>query len=694
MNSNNVHFELIRKRQKLQEVSVLLKERFLGLDNIIDEVISLMTPWYIFPEAQRRPTVINLWGLTGSGKTALVKGIVELLDHRKLYTHLDMGEFESDSASWVRNIFTDDLSFFHEKPALICLDEFQFAKTLDGKDNELGKDKLRVVWELLDSGKLEYIPSHSTYYLFRAENCLKRLDKAIRNGVILENGVVIMGVEIFLSVFEGFYFDDSDLRGEPSNKEYFLSSDFIAGIEGLFDKDEYSKDQIKARVKSSTLVELRAFILEGMHARPATRTLDVSHALIFVLGNLDEAYTMSKSMNPDISADEFHEQTSKITIADIKRALRKRFRAEQIARLGNNHVIYTSFNNAQFRMLIRQELNRLGAYVAERFGWKVTFSDSVVNVVYAEGVFPAQGTRPVFSTVKNLIESRISSLIVSVLEYQMTIAEIIWEYDDASFRYTIKDEHGVVVSTISDRAKLKLENLRKSVDPELQAHTAVHEAGHAILAALTFKILPSVVVSRTASDMEGFCLVNFPKGPMTRDSLKKDIIVTLGGLVAEKMIFGEEFTCSGVYSDIEEASALANKAIRKYGMGSDPIHVAIESPKENAFIYEKAYASEAIAIIKTCESEATIILERNKLLLLKMAEYLTSHSRMEEALIGEFVQKYSTEKWVSKKGFVKKEDYYQFNKMIQEQLREMNESNVDIMLERISEPELITTEME
>src|SRR5690606_13699420 len=102
-----------------------------------------------------------------------------------------------------------------------------------------------------------------------------------------------------------------------------------------------------------------------------------------------------------------------------------------------------------------------------------------------------------------------------------------------------------VVLSLEDHTKLKLENLRRNIDPQIQAHTAVHEAGHAVLAALTFRIIPSVVVSRTASDMEGFCLVNFPNGPMTRESLKKDIVVTLGGYVAEKMIFGEEFTSSG-----------------------------------------------------------------------------------------------------------------------------------------------------
>jgi hypothetical protein len=133
---------------------------------------------------------------------------------------------------------------------------------------------------------------------------------------------------------------------------------------------------------------------------------------------------------------------------------------------------------------------------------------------------------------------------------------------------------------------------------------------------------------------------------------------------------------------------LANKAIRKYGMGSYPIHVAIESPKENAFIYEKAYSSEAVAIIQACESEATMILERNKLLLLKMAEYLTSHSRMEEALIGEYIQKYSTEEWVNQKGFVKKEDYYQFNKTIQQQLKEMDEQDVDNILDDLINPAL------
>src|SRR5690606_10374516 len=305
------------------------------------------------PEAQIRPTVINLWGLTGSGKTALVQMIVELLDYRKLYSHIDMGEFESDSASWVKNIFTNDLSYFHGKPALICLDEFQFAKTLDGRNNELGKDKLRVIWELLDSGKIEYIPDQSTYYLFKADSCLRRLEKARRANVVIENGTVVSEVEKFIGIFSNFYFDDLHRYNMAMGAEYFVSEDFIEGMFQFFDDEEYSRDEMKRRIQACSLEGLIALIQEGMRTKPATKVLDLSRSLIFVLGNLDEAYSMSHSMNPDISADEFHEQTSKITIADIKKALRKRFRAEQIARLGNNQIIYKSFISAQFRLLIR-----------------------------------------------------------------------------------------------------------------------------------------------------------------------------------------------------------------------------------------------------------------------------------------------------------------------------------------------------
>lgn len=168
---------ILEKKEKLWEIKAQLKMDFIGLEKIIDEVIDLLMPWFLFPDAQLRPTIINMWGLTGSGKTALVNRIIELLDYKRLYVQMDMGEFESDSASWIKGMFTDDLEFFHEQPGVICLDEFQFARTITKDGNELGKDKLRVIWDILDSGKINYIPNQNSYYMMRADLCLMNLIK-------------------------------------------------------------------------------------------------------------------------------------------------------------------------------------------------------------------------------------------------------------------------------------------------------------------------------------------------------------------------------------------------------------------------------------------------------------------------------------------------------------------------------------
>ncbi len=681
MSTNNYH-DLITKRQKLREVSDALKQQFLGLDAIIDEVISLLMPWYLFPDAQLRPTVINLWGLTGSGKTALVQQLIELLEYKQLFAHMDMGEFESDSASWMKHILTDDMEFFDGKPSVLCLDEFQFARTLSNNGEELGKDKLRVIWELIDSGKISYIPSNNNFFLYRAENCLKRIEKAIHAGVRLERGVVVAEEQWFVKIFGGFFFYNSEHQYRAIEKDYFLTFDFLEGLQGLMSTQERTKDEINRIVTESSLEELANHILKAMLARTASRQLDFSKSLIFILGNLDEAYQMSHNMNPDLSADDFYEETSKITIAHIKRALKKRFRPEQVARLGNNHVIYRSFNQAQFRQLIEVQFQRIAAFVRQQFEWSIEFDASVTDVIYAEGVFPSQGTRPIFTTIKNLIESRISKMAVMLLEENLPVKNIRWYYEQQHFYFELRDAQNQFIKTISDKAVLKLENLRKSSEPEIQAHTAVHEAGHAVLAVATLRIVPALIVSRTASDSaEGFCQINFPKGPVTRDTLRKDIVITLGGYVAEKLIFGEQFTCTGVYADIEEASSLANKAVRNYAMGKDPIHMAIKTTNNNdVFLVNQKYEIEALELIKSCEAEAMQLMRRNKRLLLKLSEFLTAHSRMEETQIEEYVVKYGADEWMNQAAFVKKENYYAFNTILQKQLKQYESADVDELL--------------
>lgn len=101
----------------------------------------------------------------------------------------------------------------------------------------------------------------------------------------------------------------------------------------------------------------------------------------------------------------------------------------------------------------------------------------------------------------------------------------------------------------------------------------------------------------------------------------------------------------------------------------------------------RKYADEALVIVQECEKEAEVLLKRNKLLLLKMAEYLTVNSRMEEALIGEFVKKYGKEAWLKTSDFVSRDDYYSFNTMLREQLAmvEQEEEETATIMEFMAE---------
>jgi cell division protease FtsH len=667
-----LHKDIISKKQKIAEVKNALKENFIGLDNVIDEVMNLVSSWYLFPQAQFRPLVINLWGMTGSGKTALVKKLVELLDHKKLYVQMDMGEFESDSAAWLKNTLTGELEFFHEQQAIICLDEFQLARTIDSTGEEMGKDKLRVVWDLVDSGKISYIPNNSSFYIKRADLCILNLLRAAERGVVITNGVVTEEEEAFIRIFNDFYFENNGRNGKEMDKDYFLSKDFIEGVFYLFSDDNVVQKTIEDEVSKSDLNNLVDLIIKGLRTRTASRELDLSKSIIFILGNLDEAYYMSHSVNPDISADELHESTLKINITNIKSALKNRFRFEQIARLGNNHIIYRAFKNSHFEELIKRQLGHIACFVKSQLGFDIIFHSSVYSIIYREGVFPAQGTRPVFTTIKNLVESWISRLAVEYIEKNLPVSSIEWSFCDEKYVFVFKDSANNILNIYEEKVNLKIDVLRKTSNKNQQAHTAVHESGHAILAALTLRIVPSLIVSKTAGDnCEGFCMINFPEGIFTREVLMKDIIISLGGYIAEKIVFGRENTSSGVYEDLEHASSLANRAIKTYAMGSDPIHIAVYSKENNdKFFIEEKYRQEAMQLIYECEREAENILEKNKLLLLKMADFLTNNSRMEEAQIAGMIKEFSAEPWVKVDGFKRKDEYFSFHSQITDQLHE------------------------
>jgi cell division protease FtsH len=149
------------------------------------------------------------------------------------------------------------------------------------------------------------------------------------------------------------------------------------------------------------------------------------------------------------------------------------------------------------------------------------------------------------------------------------------------------------------------------------------------------------------------------------------MIIGLGGYIAEKIVFGIENTCSGVSQDIERVSEMANRAIKEYAMGDDPIYIRFSASQDNlAIMHQQTHTEQALKLIRNCQEKAEDILQKNKLLLLKMAEYLTTHSRMEEQEIKTMLVAHASDEWVNENAFIKKEHYFNFAEVISKQLQE------------------------
>ncbi len=107
-------------------------------------------------------------------------------------------------------------------------------------------------------------------------------------------------------------------------------------------------------------------------------------------------------------------------------------------------------------------------------------------------------------------------------------------------------------------------------------------------------------------------------------------------------------------------------------MGSDPIRIHVQASDNNDYFFTKEkYVSEAMSLINECMAETEMLLQRNKLLLLKMSEYLTEHSVIKEEAIGEMIGYYGVEPWIKTEGFIKKEQFFNFKGLIRKQINDL-----------------------
>ena len=173
--------------------------------------------------------------------------------------------------------------------------------------------------------------------------------------------------------------------------------------------------------------------------------------------------------------------------------------------------------------------------------------------------------------------------------------------------------------------------------------TAYHEAGHAVL----FHVLPdvgpvySVSIIPTGAGAAGYTMPLPEKDEMflTKGRMLQEIMVDLGGRIAEELIFDDITT--GASQDIRQATSVARNMVTKYGMSDALGLINYDNDQGEVFIgrdlaHAKSY-SEQIAgkidmeikqIVDECYAKAKALILENRRVLDACAELLLKKEKI------------------------------------------------------------------
>jgi hypothetical protein len=585
--------QLAQRNRQLQEIAAQLKTELFGIDAIIDRVIDSVRAWYVLPELVSRPVIVCLWGLTGTGKTQLVRRLAQLLGFYDRFVEVQMDGFSNGAGLRGAQSISGMLAqsgVREGEPGILALDEFQRFRTIDDKRGEVRVERYQDVWTLLSDGRLP--PALS-----------------------------LLG-DIESSMAEAAF--DAERAEAPDTKLRFKLNSWEA--QELKRKLKLDDPLMAIMAWSPERVQesLRAFCESGQQQWET----DYSRLLIFVCGNLDEMYEgVATSVDDcDSDADIFHAFTGKLSVIDVKQALNKRFKPEQIARLGNEHVVYPSLSRRAYEQLIEQGCARYARDTEAGCGLRFELSASVREQIYANAVFPAQGTRPLFSTLHAILGAGLAKAALWALESGAEEGDSVGLTADG--RNLIAHWRG---QSHAITAPFEISRLRQRNNTDFRALLAVHEAGHGLVHALLFGRPPREIKINVASFEGGYNAYTSRK-VWSRANLLDSVCTSLAGRAAELLVFGPEMISSGAESDLSRATATAARMLRHLGHGARIGRSDVSTDSEDNICTDVESSNEPIeALLQAEHARATKLLETHRDALLALVDELMAEGQVTPA---------------------------------------------------------------
>lgn len=649
------------KIQKLREISEKLKKEFIGIDEVIDQVIETITPWYVTPELIERPVVVSIWGLTGTGKTSVVRRLTEELELLDKTLFFDCGAEESNDDSisnkisqFLGNDCTTSETGLQE--VVFVFDEFQYSRTIDEDGREVSKASQRSIWNLLDSGLIDIIFRHyEVKGLMTYTEELDYLSDDLGRDLVISKNTwpesALQKVHDTLDFYKTWE-EDEDSDKDKSKSQPIISKSKQETIVARLNTVERGLGYKKlSELNSATTLGELLGILKGIIKIISTpRCIDCSKSLIFVIGNLDEAFSGVSNTDPDMDADVFAKITKKTGILDVKEALKERFRAEQIGRLGNNMIIYPSLRKSDFKGIIDLELTRVSSRFKEISGITIEFNQSFKDLLYSEGVYPSQGVRPVFTTIGSMCLPKLSKILSDPNGPKEHVEfDITGDLRSPEITVILRYDHGERAIEIPE--KLSLGKMRSSSSCKKLAAHAIHEAGHAILMAYEKGRMPEMILAQSSSG-GGYTYDNLDDtdkiSAMCKAEVNSEIRICLAGNAAEHLMFEDQYCTIGCTSDWTDAWDMFSKAVYKGGFFDDFWPWMSKGNPEglpNGIDDSKASSKDLLIIkmkghLRKQYDITTRVLKENKDLLMETARYLVENRCMFTDDFKSFVEKY------------------------------------------------------
>ncbi|RRD57404.1 AAA family ATPase [Comamonadaceae bacterium OH2545_COT-014] len=590
------------RQQALGRIAAELKEELFGIDDVIDRVIDAVRAWWVLPEIITRPVIVCLWGLTGTGKTQLTRRLAQKMGFYDRFVEVQMDGFSHgwDGARASIAAMLDDSGIAEGEPGILLLDEFQRYRTIDDKRRDLKVERFQDVWTLLSDGRLP--PALSAL-----ENIGFRLAQAQYD-----------------AAREREDREDDDDAKPPRARQFRL--------------DAWDARELKRALKlAEPLTTIMAWPPEQVQARlHAFRRqserweTDYSRLLIFVTGNLDEMYEhmAQRVQDCDTDADIFHAMSRKLTVIDVKAALAERFRPEQVARLGNQHIIYPSLSRAAYQRLIAHSAAQYVREVQARSGLRFAIGAPVLAAIYDNAVYPAQGTRPVFSTVHAVLGSPLVDAALWALERSVPA--------HATLDVTLAPGGQALAmhwqgQTLTLPVPFDLHGLRQRASLDLRTLLAVHEAGHGLAYALLLGEAPQEVRINVAS-FEGGYNSFVPRKAWSRRMWRAMICVTLAGRAAETLVFGPEAVTTGAEHDYQQATRDAARAVRHHGFGQRVSRTDVAQGADENLNTDVAPTNAEIETLLAAElARAQALLAKHRTALRALVEHLLAHGSVAAA---------------------------------------------------------------